>query len=435
VTSSRLDRAPRDRDRPRHRREREAYRFVEVPPSVRLTVLEGLATASGALLVGTVLGFLVLLGVTLMGGELVEGGRHEAEEVMRTSLGWWALTLAVAAVAFVPLRAAATLVTAAALDGECRPSTDVPPRSVRRRVAESNPPGALAGLAWTLLVLAVLAGGVVAPLAMTAEDAERVPVIVVSAVVGAAAAVGLAALRGLRARWEATRGHVRTTWGTNEVRFAEAAERRRRAALGPQPASSGGTRRAARNGRAAAVLGGTGLVGFVLFMVGATMRHPRKYGPDEYYGPVGEVSIDVLVGLGGALVGGALLVGAAWLLLPGSRRGRERRAALDLLRSPAGSAPPPDDVVRELLSPWSPPVTLALAWLVGAGLVAPSVLAGLAGAGAALLLDGVPFALVALTLLVSAAGAGVVVVLDVPRSARRRAQVRERWHVGDDGAA
>ncbi|UKJ63643.1 hypothetical protein H1Q78_18855 [Cellulosimicrobium cellulans] len=435
MTSSPSDRAPRDRDRDRkrHRREREAYRFVEVPPSVRLTVLEGLATVSGALLVGTVLGFLVLLGVTLMGGELVQGGRHEAEEVMRTSLGWWVLTLAVTAVAFVPLRAAATFVTAAALVGEGRPSTDVPPRSVRRRVAESNPPGALAGLAWTLLVLAVVAGGAVAPFAMNAQDSERVPVVVVSAVVGAAATVGLAALRGLRARWEATRERVRTTWGTNEVRFAEAAEGRRRAALGPQPAASGDTRRPARNGRAAAVLGGTGLVGFVLFMVGATMRHPRKYGPDEYYGPVGETSIDVLVGVGGVLVGGALLVGAAWLLLPGSRR--ERRAALDLLRSPAGSAPPPDDVVRELLSPWSPPVSLALAWLVGAGLVAPSVLAGLAGAGAALLVDGVPFALVALALLVSAAGAAVVVVLDVPRSARRRAQVRERWHVGDDGAA
>lgn len=427
------DRAGRDRgDRPRHRRNRAAYRFVEVRAAAGPARLDGIAAACGAFLTGTVLGFLVLLGLGLVGGELVTGGRHEADEVLRSTIGWWVLTLVLAVLAFVPAHAGATLAVARALLGEGRPRTDVPPHSVRRRVAGSSPPGALAGLAWTLLVLALLAGAV-GLLAMDRDDVERTPILAVSAVVGCVAATGLLLLRGLRVRWTAWQDAVRTTWGPNEVRLAEGAERRRRAALGPSAPAPRDGRRARRDDRAAAVLGGAGLVGVVLFLVGLWMRHPRKFGPDRYYGPVGEVSIDVLVGVGGALVGTALLLGTTWLLLPVSRQGRRRRAGLALLRSPEPSAPPADDVVRELLSPWSASTTLALALLAGSGLLAPSVLAGLAGGGVGLLVEGVPFTATAAALVVLTLAALCVVVVGTTRSARHRTLVRERWHVGDDG--
>jgi len=332
----------------------------------------------------------------------------------------------------VPVRAAATLATATALLREDRPATDVPPHSVRRRVADQSPPGALAGLAWTFLVLALLAL-VIGLLAMDRDDVERAPTVTVSTVVGVVAATGLLLLRGLRARWSAAQDAVRTTWGPNEVRFAEAAERRRRAALGATAPARPDGRRTLRNDRAAAVLGGAGMTGLVLFLVGLWMRHPRKFGPDRYYGPVGEVSIDVLVGVGGALVGTALLLGAVWVLLPVSGEERRRRAARAALRSPEPSAPPADDVVRELLSPWSAPATLALVLLVGCGLLAPSVLAGLAGGGVALVADGVPFAAMAVVLAVVTLAAPGVVTAGAVRSARYRALVRERWHPGDDG--
>ncbi|WP_435738376.1 hypothetical protein V5D56_07235 [Cellulosimicrobium sp. PMB13] len=424
----------RDR-RPRHHRERDAYRFVEVVPDARRSLLDGLASASAALLVGTVLGFLVLLGLTLAGGELVVGARHEAEEILRTTIGWWVLVLVAAVLAHVPLRAAATLALGPALLGPDRPRTDVPTRSTRRRVRESNPPGALAGLAWTFLASAMLAGGVIAPFAMDDDDTARLPTIVVSAIVGTTSVVTLGIVPGLRARWAAVQEAVRSTWGPNEARLAEAAEKRRRAALATGPTSRPSGRRAARNGRAAAVLGGTGMAGLVLFMAGTIMRHPQKFGPDRYYGPVGETAIDVLVGAGAVLVGSALLLGAAWLAGPGLRQDRRRRDALAALGSPDGfptaSTPPADDVVEELLAPWTVPATLALVWLVGVGLVAPSLLAGAAGEGVALVADGVPWVVVALTALVTAVGAAVVVVRDVPRSAAVRAAVRERWHPGD----
>src|SRR5690606_19790217 len=132
---------------------------------------------------------------------------------------------------------------------------------------------------------------------------------------GTAAVVGLVAVRALRSRWIAARDAVRSTWGPNEVRAAEAAERRRRALLprSPSAAKSGRADRrrrpARRHGRTATALGIAGGAGFVLFLVGLTMRHPRKHGPDEHYGPVGETAIDVLVGVGSALVVAALLVG------------------------------------------------------------------------------------------------------------------------------
>src|SRR5690606_21763833 len=132
-----------------------------------------------------------------------------------------------------------------------------------------------------------------APLAMGPGDAERAPTVVVSAVVGAAAVVGLVALRALRSRWTAARDAVRSTWGPNEVRAAEAAERRRRAAL-PRTAPAAEARREVRRGssvrrrdRVTTALGVAGGVGFVLFLVGVTMRHPRRRGPDAHYGPVG----------------------------------------------------------------------------------------------------------------------------------------------------
>jgi hypothetical protein len=433
VEPSPTDRPARGRDRrPRHRRERDAYRFAEVVPDARLTLLDGLASASAALLAGTVLGFLVLLGLTLAGGELVDGGRHEAEEIMSTTIGWWVLVLVAAVLAYVPLRGAATLAVGSTLLEADRPRTDVPTQSVRRRVARSNPPGALAGLAWTLLASALLAGGVIAPFAMDHDDGERVPVVAMSVVVGLASTVVLLVVPVLRARWWTTQGVVRTTWGQNEVRATEAAERRRRAALGPRREPAPGRRRAAQNGRAAAVLGGAGLAGLVLFMAGTLMRHPRKFGPDEYYGRVGETAIDVLVGLGATLVGAALVLGVAWLLLPAVRTSRRLREALARLRDPGPSEPPDDEVLDELLAPWTTSATLAIVWLGGVGLVTPSVLAGLAGVGLSLVVDGVPFALLALALLVTGAAAVAVVVADVPRSARRRALVRGRWHPGDD---
>ncbi|MGB2557006.1 hypothetical protein [Cellulosimicrobium cellulans] len=438
MAPSRVDRSPRDRDdrtgddRPRHRRERAAYRFVEVRAAAGPARLDGLVAAGGAFLAGTVLGSLVLLGLGLVGGELVSGARYEAEDVLRSTLGWWVLTLAVAVPVFVPVHAAATLAVTRALLAEGRPRTDVPPYSVRRRVAESSPAGALAGLAWTYLVLALLAGAV-GLFAMDRDDAERTPAVAVSAVVGVVTAVGLLLLPGLRARWSAWQDVVRTTWGRNEVRFAEEAERRRRAALGPSAPSRTDGRVALRNGRLAAVLGGAGMVGVVLFLIGLWMRHPRKFGPDRHYGPVGEVSIDVLVGVGGGLVGAALLLGAVWLLLPVPRHGRRRRVGLALLRSPEPSAPPADDVVRELLSPWSASTTVALVLLAGSGMLAPSVLAGLAGGGVALLVDTVPSAAMAAVLVAMTLAALGVVVVGVTRSARYRALVRERWHVGDDG--
>ncbi|QJW37885.1 hypothetical protein [Cellulosimicrobium protaetiae] len=435
MARSPVDRPARDPGRPRHRRERDAYRFAEVVPDARLALLDGLATASGALLVGTVLGFLCLLGITLMGGELVPGAGYEAEEVLRSTIGRWVLVLAVVVLLFVPTRAAATLGTARVLLQEGRPATDVPPRSVRRRVAGSNPPGALAGLAWTVLALALLAGGLVAPFAMDHDDPARTPTIAVAAVAAAGAGAVLLAVPGLRAGWAAAQETVRTTWGPNEVRFAESAERRRRAALGPQDASTDGRRRAARNSRAAAVLGGTGLVGFVLFMVGATMRHPRRHGPDEHYGPVGETAIDVLVGVGGALVGAALLLGALWLVAPGARENRRRREALTALRSTGPSAPPCDDVLAELLAPWTGPTVLALVWLVGVGLTMPSVLAAVAGSGLATVVDGVPWPAVSVALAASALGATALVVRSGPRAAARRVAVRARWHPGDDDAS
>ncbi|WP_426310737.1 hypothetical protein [Cellulosimicrobium sp. E-16] len=440
---SRVDRSAQDRDdrarddrargdRPRHRRERAAYRFVEVRAAAGPSRLDGLTAGGGAFLVGTVLGFLVLLGLGLVGGELVSGGRYEADEVLRSTLGWWVLTLAVAVPLFVPAHTAATLAVTRALLSEGRPRTDVPPHSVRKRVAESSPAGALAGLTWTYLVLALVAGAV-GLFAMDRDDAVRTPTVVVSAVVGVVTAVGLLLLRGLRARWSAWQDVVRTTWGPNEVRFAEEAERRRRAALGPSAPARPDGRVALRNDRVAAVLGGAGVVGIVLFLIGLWMRHPRKFGPDRHFGPVGEVSIDVLVGVGGALVGAALLLGAVWLLLPVSRQGGRRRAGLALLRSTEPSAPPADDVVRELLSPWSASTTVALVLLAGSGMLAPSVLAGLAGGGVALLVDGVPFAATAAALVAVTLAAQCVVVVGVTRAARYRALVRERWHVGDDG--
>ncbi|WP_264029495.1 hypothetical protein [Cellulosimicrobium sp. SH8] len=438
MAPSRVDRSPRDGDgrdrddRPRHRRERAAYRFVEVRAAAGPARLDGLTAGAGAFLVGTVLGFLVLLGLGLVGGELVSGGRYEADEVLRSTIGWWVLVLAVAVPVFVPVHAAATLAVTHTLLGEGRPRTDVPPHSVRRRVAESSPAGALAGLVWTYLVLALLAGAV-GLFAMDPDDAERTPTVVVSAVVGVVSATGLLLLPGLRARWSAWQDVVRTTWGPNEVRLAQEAERRRRAALGPSAPARPDGRVALRNDRTAAVLGGAGMLGVVLFLIGLWMRHPRKFGPDRHFGPVGEVSIDVLVGVGGALVGAALLLGAVWLLLPVSRHGRQRRAGLVLLRSPEPSAPPADDVVRELLSPWSASTTVALVLLAGSGMLAPSVLAGLAGGGVALLVDGVPFVATAAVLVTVTLAALCVVVVGVARAARYRARVRERWHVGDDG--
>ncbi|WP_313661691.1 hypothetical protein [Cellulosimicrobium cellulans] len=440
MAPSRVDRSPGDRDdrarddRPRHRRERAAYRFVEVRTAAGPARLDGLVAGGGAFLVGTVLGFLVLLGLGLVGGELVSGGRYDADEVLRSTLGWWILTLAVAVPVFVPAHAAATLAVTGALLAEGRPRTDVPPHSVRKRVAESSPAGALAGLTWTYLVLALLAGAV-GLFTMDRDDAERTPTVAVSAVVGVVTAVGLLLLPGLRARWSAWQDVVRTTWGPNEVRFAEEAERRRRAALGPSAPSRTDRRAALRNDRVAAVLGGVGMVGLVLFLIGLWMRHPRKFGPDRYYGPVGEVSIDVLVGVGGALVGAALLLGAVWLLLPVSRQGRQRRAGLALLRSPEPSAPPADDVVRELLSPWSASTTFALVLLAGSGMLAPSVLAGLAGGGVAHLVDGAPFGATAAVLVAVTLAAPCVVVVGMTRSARYRALARERWHLGDDSPA
>lgn len=440
MAPSRVDRSPRDRDdrarddRPRHRRERAAYRFVEVRAGAGPARLDGLTAAGGAFLVGTVLGFLILLGLGLVGGELVSGARYDADEVLRSTLGWWILTLAVAVPLFVPVHAAATLAVTRALVGEGRPRTDVPPHSVRKRVAESSPAGALAGLTWTYLVLALLAGAV-GLFTMDVDDAGRTPTVAVSAVVMVVTAVGLLLLSGLRARWSAWQDVVRTTWGPNEVRYAEEAERRRRAALGPSAPSRPDARVALRNDRVAAVLGGAGMVGFVLFLIGLWMRHPRKFGPDRYFGPVGEASIDVLVGVGGALVGAALLLGAVWLLLPVSRQGRQRRAGLALLRSLEPSAPPADDVVRELLSPWSASTTVALVLLAGSGMLTPSVLAGLAGGGVALLVEGVPFAATAAVLVAVTLAALCVVVLGVTRAARYRVLARERWHLGDDAPA
>jgi hypothetical protein len=440
VAPSRVDRSAQGRDdrarddRRRHRRERAAYRFVEVRAASGPARLDGLVAGGGAFLVGTVLGFLVLLGLGLVGGELVSGGRYEADEVLRSTMGWWILTLAVAVPVFVPAHAAATLAVTRALLDEGRPRTDVPPHSVRKRVAESSPAGALAGLTWTYLVLALVAGAV-GLFAMDRDDAERTPTVAVSAVVGVVTAVGLLLLPGLRARWSAWQDVVRTTWGPNEVRFAAEAERRRRAALGPSAPARPDGRVALRNDRVAAVLGAAGMVGFVLFLIGLWMRHPRRFGPDRHFGPVGEVSIDVLVGVGGALVGAALLLGAVWLLLPVSRQGRQRRAGLTLLRSPEPSVSPADDIVREILSPWSPPTTFALVLLAGSGMLAPSVLAGLTGGGVALLVDGVPFAATAAVLVTATVAAQCVVVVGVVRSARYRAIARERWHVGDDGPA
>ena len=434
----RVDRPPRDRDgRARHRRERDAYRFVELVPGTRLAVCDGLATASGALLAGAVAGFLLLLGAALVGAEVLPSWEHEADEAVRTTIGWWVLTLLVAVLAVVPLRAATTLAVASALTAADRPRTDVPPLPLRRRVAGSNPPGAVAGLAWTVLAVAVVAGGVVAPLAMGPGDAERAPTVVVSAVVGAAAVVGLVALRALRSRWTAARDAVRSTWGPNEVRAAEAAERRRRAAL-PRTAPAAEARREVRSGssvrrrdRVTTALGVAGGVGFVLFLVGVTMRHPRRRGPDAHYGPVGETAIDVLVGTGGALLGAALLAGALWFVLPNRRRARQRREALARLRSPDPGPPPVDDVVQELLSPWSGGAAVAIGVLAVTGLVAPSVLAGVRGDGVALVAPGVPYGPVGVVLLVAAVAAAAVLVDDVGRSARRRARVRARWHVDD----
>lgn len=238
MAPSRVDRSPRDRDdrarddRPRHRRERAAYRFVEVRAAAGPARLDGLVAAGGAFLAGTVLGFLVLLGLGLVGGELVSGVRYEAEEVLRSTLGWWVLTLAVAVPVFVSVHAAATLAVTRALLAEGRPRTDVPPYSVRKRVAESSPAGALAGIAWTYLVLALLAGAV-GLFAMDHDDAERTPAVAVSAVVGVVTAVGLLLLPGLRARWSA--------WQDVCARHGDGTR-----CASPRRRSGGGARRSAR---------------------------------------------------------------------------------------------------------------------------------------------------------------------------------------------
>ncbi len=330
-----------------------------------------------AFLAGTVLGFLVLLGLGLVGGELVSGARYEAEEVLRSTLGWWVLTLAVAVPVFVPAHAAATLAVTRALLAEGLPRTDVPPDSVRRRVAESSPAG-LAGLAWTYLVLALLAGAV-GLFAMDRDDAERTPAVAVSAAVGVVTAVGLLLLPGLRAagppgrtpcaRHGTERGALRRGGGAAAARGARPVRTLANRRAGRAPERPGGRRAGRRrDGRRRPVPDRS---------VDAT---PAQVRSDWHYGPVGEVSIDVLVGVGGGLVGATLLLGAVWLLLPVPRDGRRRRAGLALLRSPEPSAPPADDVVRELLSPWSASTTVALVLLAGSGMLAPSVLAWRAAA-------------------------------------------------------
>src|SRR5690606_17298893 len=105
--------------------------------------------------------------------------------------------------------------------------------------------------------------------------------------------------------------------------------------------------------------------------------------PTRTTGPWVETAIDVLVGTGGALLGAALLAGALWFVLPNRRRARQRREALARLRSPDPGPPPADDVVQELLSPWSGGAAVAIGVLAVTGLVAPSVLAAVRGDGGA----------------------------------------------------
>jgi hypothetical protein len=68
-------------------------------------------------------------------------------------------------------------------------------------------------------------------------------------------------------------------------------------------------------------------------------------------------------------------------------------------------------------------------------MLTPSVLAGLAGGGVALLVEGVPFAATAAVLVAVTLAALCVVVLGVTRAARYRVLARERWHLGDDAPA
>ncbi|MCB7135186.1 hypothetical protein [Cellulosimicrobium marinum] len=423
------------RPRAAHVRERTLFRFVEVVPGRALVLLDGLATAVGAVLGAAVASFLALLGVVLVGGEVFGSWRFELEELGRGVLGWWALLVVLAAVVFVPLRAAATARLAHELAAAARPRTHVPPRSVRDRIARSGPPGAVTGLLWTTLAVAGVGGGGIGAVMLASDDASGRAVVVAGVVLAGASGLGLVAARGWRTRWESTQHWLRTTWGQNEARAAEAAERRARAALGPAPVT-GRSRaedrvRSRRTTVGSAVVGAGGAVGFVLFMVGLFLRQPGRNAPRRYYGPFGETLIDVLVGVGGVLVAAAALCLVVWLGATVVRAGLQERRVRAALADPALARPLPDAVVLDVATaPHTTAGLVAVGWLVLLGFVSPVVTAAATGtlpgpwsAGSA--------QLVAIACAVTGLAAGYVVVADVRRAAALRDQVRTRWTPGD----
>jgi len=410
-------------------RTRDAYRFVEVVPDARLTVLDGLATASGAVLGGLVGGFLVQLGLTLAVGEVVPGAYSGSERSLTGTLGWWALLVAVGAVALVVTRATATLALARLLT-EGRPEVDVPPHAVRARVRTANPPGALTGLAWTTLGGGVLAAALVAPLMLGADDAAGPPTLASGLAVVLASGVCLVLLPRHRRAWARTQRDVAAAWGPNEVRAAHAADRRARDAI-RSPRTERADPRAARRRRVGgAVLGVAGGAGFVLFLVGNLVRKPGRHSPRRYYGPFGEASVDVLVGVGAALVGAALLAGALLLVRSVARGARDRRRLRARLHDET-VVRLTDAQARDALGAWSPAASAAILALVTVGVLGPSLVAAWTGAGAGVAVPHAWLAATTVAAVLSLVVATWVVVRDVPASARWRARVRERWSPGD----
>ncbi|WP_251152517.1 hypothetical protein [Cellulosimicrobium sp. Marseille-Q4280] len=424
-----------DRTRSRHRRERGTFRFVEVVPGPRLAVLDGLATASGAFLGGLVVALFALMGVVVGGGELLGGMRFELEELGRGVLGWWALLLALAAALFVPLRAASTSLLARDLVDTGRPRTQVPPRAVRERVARSSPPGAVTGLLWTTLGVAVLGGGGIGAAMLASDDGHGPAVLLAGVVLAAASGLGLVATRGWRERWEVTQRRVRTTWGGNEERAAEAAERRVRSMLGPEPVTTEARARervgARRRRVASAVVGIGGAVGFVMFMAGLLVRQPGKRAPRRYYGPAGETAIDVLVGVGGALVAAALLALVLWLAATVVRAAHHERRVRAALRVEPPTRTLPDAVVLDVAhAQHSAAGRAAIGWIALLGLVSPVAVAAVSGSIPVLWSAGAVRAAAVAGVLSGLVAVGYVVA-DVRRSAVLRAQVRSRWAPGD----
>ena len=178
------------------------------------------------------------------------------------------------------------------------------------------------------------------------------------------------------------------------------------------------------------MLGVAGGAGFVLFLVGNLVRKPGRHSPRRYYGPFGEASVDVLVGVGAALVGAALLAGALLLVHSVARGARDRRRLRARLHDET-VVRLTDAQARDALGAWSPAASAAILALVTVGVLGPSLVAAWTGAGAGVAVPHGWLAATTVAAVLSLVVATWVVVRDVPASARWRARVRERWSPGD----